>query len=149
MTMQKINFGAVLKGGALAAIAFVIVEFVLEGAVSLLGLNEADLFREAFPDIVVGGMVYHVWNIVHLFLLFFFAIWIYAVIRPRFGPGPKTALITSFILWFMYFLFAMSFVKHGIFPLNLAIVSLAFNLVEIPVAILIGAKIYSEPAASE
>ena len=48
----------------------------------------------------------------------------------------------------MYFLFVMSFVKLDIFPLNLAIVSLGFNFVEIPVAILIGAKIYSEPAAS-
>ena len=107
------------------------------------------LFQEAFPNIVVGGTAYHVWNIVHLFLVFFLAIWVYAAIRPRFGPGPKSALITSFVLWSMYFLFVMNFARLGIFPLNLAIVSLAFNFVEIPAAILVGAKIYSEPAASE
>jgi len=142
--MGKINYAAVLKGGLLAAVSFIVVEFLLEGAVGLLGLNEADLFREAYPDIVVGGAVYHVSNVVHLLLLFFLAIWIYAAIRPRFGPGPKSALITSFVMWLMYLLFAMSFVKHGIFPLNLALVSLAFNLVEIPAAILIGARIYQE-----
>jgi hypothetical protein len=147
--MQKINLGAVLRGGALAAITFVIVEFVLEGAVGFLGLNEANLLREAFPDIVVGGTAYHVWNVVHLFLFFFFAIWVYAAIRPRFGPGPRSALITSFLLWFMYLLFATNFARLGIFPLDLAVVSLAFNLVEIPAAILVGARIYSEPAASE
>jgi len=149
MTVQKINLGAVFRGGALAAITFVIVEFVLEGAVGLLGLNEADLFRDAFPNIVLGGTAYHAWNIVHLFLVFFLAIWVYAAIRPRFGPGPKSALITSFILWFLYFSFVMNFARLGIFPLNLAIVSLAFNFVEIPAAILAGAKVYSEPAASE
>ena len=147
--MQKINLGAVISGGALAAVTFVIVEFVLEGAVGLLGLNEADLLREAFPNIVVGGTAYHVWNIVHLFLVFFLAIWVYAAIRPRFGPGPKSALITAFVLWTMYFWIVMNFARLGIFPLNVAIVSLAFNFVEIPAAILVGARMYSEPAASE
>jgi hypothetical protein len=146
--MQKINLGAVLKGGVLAALTFLIVEFVLEGAVSLLGLNEADLFREAFPNIVVGGIGYHVSGVVHLIVLFTFAIWVYAAIRPRFGPGIKCALIASFITWFMFLVFVVDFVKHGFFPLNLALVSLAFNFVEIPVAILIGAKIYSEPNIS-
>lgn len=145
--MEKINPGGVLKGGAFAAITFALVEIVLEGAVSLFGLNEAELFREAYPDIVMGGTVNYIWNVVHLFVLMSFAIWIYAAIRPRFGPGPKCALIVSFVLWFTYLLIAMNFVRHGILPANIAIVSLAFNLIEIPAAVLVGARIYSEPAA--
>ena len=147
--MSKINLGAVLRGGAIAALTFVIVEFVLEGVVGLFGLNEADLLLEAFPDIVIGGAIYQVANVIYLFVFFFFAIWVYAAIRPRFGAGPKTALIASLGLWFMYFLIVMNFARQGLFPLNVAVVSLAFNLIEIPLAVLVGARVYSERAVSE
>ena len=26
--------------------------------------------------------------------------WLYAAIRPRYGPGPKTAIVAGFALWF-------------------------------------------------
>jgi hypothetical protein len=81
-----------LRGGAAAAITFAIVEFVVEGAVSLLGVSEAALFQDAFPEIVLGGLVYHAWNVVQLFLLFFLVIWLFAAMGPRFGSGLKGAL---------------------------------------------------------
>jgi hypothetical protein len=27
--------------------------------------------------------------------------WLYAAIRPRYGPGPKTAAVAGFALWFI------------------------------------------------
>lgn len=142
--MQKIDLRAILRGGAAAAITFVIVEFVVEGAVSLLGVSENELFQEAFPEIVLGGFLYHLWNVVQLFLLFFLVIWLYAAMAPRFGTGLKGALVTSAVLWFMYFLFAANLVNLGIFPLNIAVASLAFNLVEIPLAVFVGTRIYNK-----
>ena len=26
-------------------------------------------------------------------------IWLYAAIRPRYGPGPRTAAIAGFVMW--------------------------------------------------
>ncbi len=37
-----------------------------------------------------------------------------------------------------------NFVNMGIFPLNLTLVSLAFNLIEFPTAVLAGASVYRE-----
>ena len=102
--MQKMDLRAILRGGAAAAITFVIVEIVVEGAVSLLGVS---------------------------------------------GTGLKGALVTSAVLWFMYFLFATNLVNLGIFPLNIAVTSLAFNLVEIPLAVLVGTRIYNRSAESD
>jgi hypothetical protein len=147
--MQKMDLRAILRGGAAAAITFVIVEIVVEGAVSLLGVSEADLFQDAFPEIVLGGLVYHAWNVVQLFLLFFLVIWLYAAMAPRFGTGLRGALVTSAVLWFMYFLFATNLVNLGIFPLNIAVTNLAFNLVEIPLAVLVGTRIYNRSAESD
>jgi hypothetical protein len=147
--MQKISLRAVIRGGAAAAITFAVVEFLLEGAVAMLGVKEADLFREAYPDLIVGGLAYHAWNVVQLFLLFFLVTWIYAAIRRGFGPGLNSALLTSIFLWLMYFLFATNLVNLGIFPLNVAITSLVFNLIEIPFAVLVGTRVYDASAVAD
>ena len=149
MSMRTINLGAVLRGGAVAAITFAIVEFILEGVVGIFGLWEADLLREAYPDVAIGGAIYHVGNVVYLFVFFIFAIWMYAAIRPRFGAGPRTALIISLALWFMYLQVVTNLVRQGLFPVDVAVASLAFNLIEIPLAVLMGARFYSEPAEPE
>ena len=70
--------------------------------------------------------------------------WCSLAIRPRFGPGPKTALITGLIFWCTGLLFGANFVNMGIFPLNLTLISLAFNLTEFPTAVLFGANVYRE-----
>ena len=147
--MRKINLGAVFTGGAIAALTFVIVEFVLEGVVGLLGVKEADLLREAFPDVVLGGATYHVTNVIYLLVFCIFAIWVYAAMRARFGAGPKTALIASLALWFAYFLVVTNLARQGLFPVDVATASLAFNLIEIPLAVLVGARFYSEPDSPE
>src|SRR5262245_17949673 len=33
----------------------------------------------------------------------FVLMWLYALARPRLGPGPKTALIMSTLAWFLFF----------------------------------------------
>ena len=62
-------------------------------------------------------------------------------------PSPG-ALVTSMVLWFIYFLFATNLVNLGIFPLSIAFASLAFNLVEIPLAVLVGTRIYNRTTSS-
>jgi hypothetical protein len=52
------------------------------------------------------------------------------------------------VLWFIYFLFATNLVNLGIFPLSIAFASLAFNLVEIPLAVLVGTRIYNRTTSS-
>jgi Zn-dependent membrane protease YugP len=61
-------------------------------------------------------------------------------------------LVVAFALWFVYLLIATNFARLGILPMNIAVASLLFNLVEIPLAVLAGSRVYDsakeKPAVS-
>lgn len=72
-------------------------------------------------------------------------IWIYAAIRPRFGPGPRTAVIAGLTIWVTgWLLTGASFINVGIFPAGQMLVSIAWGLVEVPLAAVAGAWLYRE-----
>ena len=74
-----------------------------------------------------------------------FSIWFYAAIRPRYGPGPKTAVCAGFPMWMIAHL--VSGLYWGQL-LGLAIGLVALNevttLVVVVVATLAGAWLYRE-----
>jgi hypothetical protein len=80
------------------------------------------------------------------------SIWLYAAIRPRYGPGAKTALRAALAVWaFTTVTFAIAMASLGLFPARLMGYATAWSLVEVIVAILVGAWLYREsdfPAVS-
>lgn len=72
-------------------------------------------------------------------------LWTYAAIRPRMGPGPKTAVCAGLVVWALSYAWpSLSGMPMGIFPNRLFIVSMIWGLVEVPVAALAGAWLYKE-----
>jgi hypothetical protein len=85
--------------------------------------------------------VYNVWG----FAMGILAVWLYAAIRPRFGPGSKTAYTAAIAVWIPgYVLSMVPPAMMGIFPVRLMLISLAAGLVEILIATQIGACVYKE-----
>jgi hypothetical protein len=79
------------------------------------------------------------------FLLGIAIVWTYAAVRPRFGPGPRTAVIVGVLAWFMTLVWSGGAqVAMGIMPLHLTLLGLAWGLGELVVASLAGAKLYRE-----
>jgi len=143
--MKKINMGRVLLAAFVASLGFIFAEIVLEGSVQLIfGINESELFREVFGMTPPSGTIYHIMNIVFLYIICVLIMWVYAAIRPRFRNHLHAALGTSMIFWLFYFLLSVNFINIGMFPLKLSLLSLGFNLVEIPTAIIIGSLVYKE-----
>ena len=71
--------------------------------------------------------------------------WIYAGIRPRFGAGPKTALLAGFLLWLAgYFTAALNAMALGVLPHHIIKVALVGEFVAVLVSTYIGAAIYKE-----
>jgi hypothetical protein len=68
--------------------------------------------------------------------------WLYAALRPMFGVGPQTALAASAFAFFFVAAFAINSVNLGIYPLPVALIELGYQLVELPIAILAGARVY-------
>ena len=72
-------------------------------------------------------------------------VWLYAAIRPRFGPGPGTAVCAGLIVWGLAYLWgAIGNGVMGIFSWTTVIVGLVWGLVELIVASIAGAYFYKE-----
>lgn len=144
--MSKINLGRVVLGGLLAGVVLNVFEFVLNGPILGDQWTAAmeSLNRAAPTD--AGTMIgYAIWN----FLLGIALVWFYAAMRPRFGPGPKTALLTGLAVWFViWFLGFGGTLLSGMFPANLVVVTLIWEFFEVPIATLAGAWLYKEDGAA-
>jgi hypothetical protein len=135
------NIGRVILGGLVAGVVLNVGEVVLNEVV--LGAQMKDSFAaHLFPEppgyfiaVAVGATL--VLGIVMVFG--------YAAIRPRFGPGPKTAILAALFAWFGIYLY--SGIIIGILfgsPLKIMLMVLAWGLVEYVLAALAGAALYKE-----
>jgi hypothetical protein len=77
-----------------------------------------------------------------LTLMFF-----YAAARPRFGAGPKTAVLVAVAFWIGgYLLSLIGYGMIGLYPSSLLVVWGIIGLVEMILAALVGGWIYREAA---
>lgn len=139
--MSGINYVGVLLGGVAAGLIIMCGEFILNGvllAEQWAALRDVHNVQEPSASQYAGGAILTLsYGIV--------LIWIYAAIRPRFGPGPKTAIVAALTFWFIaYALFLMSVWANGFVTISVAAISIAWGLIEAPVAALVGAWIYRE-----
>jgi hypothetical protein len=75
-------------------------------------------------------------------------IWIYAAIRPRFGPGPLTAIVAGLTLWVIAWgLLGALMCLTGMITPRIAWLSAIWGFFEVPISALAGARVYREPAA--
>lgn len=140
---MAINRGKVVTGGLLAGLVFNIGDFVINAILmaednrqflSRLGLDPAAMES-------ISGML--PWIIID-FLLGVLVIWTYAAIRPRFGPGVRTAVSAGLIPFIAITLVLAGFTSMGVFPTMVFLKGTAFSLVNILVGTIAGAWAYSE-----
>ena len=139
--MEKINTIRVIAGGLLAGLVMNMSEFLLNTVVLA---KDVEQVMESLNRPPVGGG-----EIAKLVALTFFvgigAVWFYAAIRPRFGPGPKTAALAGLVLWAMVYLYsAVVGGAIGLFPTKIYIIGGAWELVATFIATLAGAALYKE-----
>jgi hypothetical protein len=78
------------------------------------------------------------------FLLGIYAMWLYAAIRPRYGPGPKSAVIAGLAVWFLIALADSVWASFQLLPITALAGPVFCTLPEIVIALLIGASFYRE-----
>ncbi len=120
---MKINFGRVLLGGLLTGLILNIGEWLLNDKV--LATEMHALFRKC--GVPLPGTTFIVIAVVITFVLGIVIVAGYAAIRPRFGPGPKTANAAL-----------------GFTPTNVLMILLGWEVVEFLLATLAGAWLYRE-----
>jgi len=138
---MRINFGRVLLGGLVAGLILTIGEYVLNDIV--LARQMGEFFRRCgFPK---PGGNFIVIAVVITLVLGIVVVLGYAAIRPRFGPGPKAAIIAGLFAWFGVVVYNnVIFAGLGMTPANVFALVLVWELVEYLLAALVGAWLYQE-----
>ncbi len=138
--MGKINLARVFLGGLLAGLIINIFEYVLHGVVFA---SQWAAFMQALGRQMRPGAI--PFFIVSAFVAGIGAVWLYAVARPRFGAGPKTAALTGVAFWFFaYAIPDATDIAANVVPGRLTLTISLILLVGVIIASVCGAWVYKE-----
>lgn len=139
--MSQINYGGVLKGGIAAGVIMNISEFILNVPVAGAKM-EAEMAALNLPPVGSGAIATFTAMTLVLGVL---TVWLYAAMRPRLGPGPKTAICAGMLVWSLTYLYSsVSFGVLGINSVSLVVLVIVWTLVEMIVASAVGGYLYKE-----
>jgi hypothetical protein len=139
--MNKINLGRVLIGGLLAGLIINIGEFIFNAVLFAEEMTAAMAALNRPP--VDGSMI--MWFVLFVFGLGFMLVWMYAAIRPRFGPGVRTAICASLAVWGLAYLYpGLFYIVMNLFPRGMMVMGTIWGLGEVLIAGVAGAWLYAE-----
>jgi len=141
----RMNTNRVITGGLVAGFVMNVGDFLINGL--LLGQQWGSAIQARGIDsasVPLGGTG---WIIVD-FIAGIFMVWLYAAIRPRFGSGPKAAIIAGCAMWLIAHAVFASFWFMGVFPAGLIAAASLGALVSTLVAGLAGCALYIEQSQS-
>jgi len=138
--MGNINMGRVILGGLVAGLVLNIGEFLLNG-VLLAAQMKTFMTQHNFTEPPYFIPI----AVILTFVLGIVIVLGYACIRPRFGPGVKTAIIAGLFAWFgvCFYCTIINSVLMGI-PMNTMILGIVWCLVEYCLGAIAGAWLYQE-----
>ncbi len=139
--MTKINFNRVLLGGLLAGAILSIGDFLLNDQV--LGEQWKAALEVYGMDSPGASTIW--WFVIMNFIVGAAIVWLYAAIRPRFGPGVMTAIVSGLIVWFFAWLWQNGgLMAMGTFPTKLLMIATVWGFFQLPIAAIAGAWLYKE-----
>ncbi len=144
--MNQIKALRLVGAGFVTLIAYILVETIVERVFGRLLFG--GIMERAFDRWYRTIGVYS-WDVENIILNLLIAIvmctimiWLYAALRPMFGVGTKTALVTCAFLIVIIATHNINGANLGYIPPGVAIVDLVYNAVEMPIALIAGAQFY-------
>lgn len=145
---MAINTKKVLIGGFAAGLVMNVVDFVSN--TYILGARmkaESDAFKPGMSDQMMTGRAIAGY-IVMDFVLGILLVWTYAAIRPRFGPGIKTAVYAAILFWLLVSISVSGYMHMGMMSAGLWWSFAFIGLVNFLLSAWVGARLYSEDAVA-
>jgi len=139
--MNGINVRRWAAGGIAAGLLI----WIIEGAASLLYMEQMHAAMESHGLRMEPTPGLFVISVVMSLLSGLVLVSFYAAARPRFGPGPRTAVTVAVALWLGGMVLSLlGYHMLGLFPVSMLVVWGAVGLVEMILAALLGGWIYRE-----
>ena len=143
--MSGINTGRVLLGGLLAGLVINIGEFILN--MFVLGSRMEEFYERLNLEQPGGGAM--AMFVVMGFVIGITTVWVYAAARPRLGAGPQAAVLAAIPIWIAGWLLPIiGYVAQGMATTGLGVLAGAWGLVELILASVAGAWLYTEGQAA-
>ena len=140
---MAINTGKVISGGLLTGLVYNVLDMLWNFTV-LHADGLAMAARLNLNPAVVTDFSYQIPWIVIDFVLGLLTIFVYVGFRPRFGPGPKTAVLAGSTVWVVMASFYCGFASMSILTEAMALKASLLAIVNVGVGSIAGAWVYKE-----
>ncbi|MBA3656356.1 MAG: hypothetical protein H0W69_03280 [Gemmatimonadaceae bacterium] len=139
----KVAIAGIGAGVVLALIDWVVMKFIT-GPIMTADMNN---FKVGAGDAMnaPGAWMGMVFMDVLMGILI---VWLYAAIRPRFGPGMKTAVSAALFMWIVGSFFTSTFGFMGMMTWNHWFIQAVIWLVTLIIVASVGGRLYSEDGAT-
>lgn len=141
---MAMNNSKVVVPGLAAGVVANIIGFVGFGL--LLGPRFAAEAAAVAPALegqgTTGGAI--AVNVIATFVVGILLVWLYAAIRPRFGPGMKTAFYAAAVVWICGFLFHLDMLNLGMMSSATYAMASIVALVQVVASAGVGGMLYKE-----
>lgn len=141
---MAINTSRVIAGGLAAGVVMNVLGYLGQGV--MLGKRmEAEMLAVA-PSLQGKGMGSGAMTgrVLTQFAIGILLVWLYAAMRPRFGPGMKTAALAALAVWVCGFVFYLDWLYLEMMSPGLYAMTSAVMVVVLLVASAVGGMIYKE-----
>jgi FtsH-binding integral membrane protein len=133
-------------GGLAAGLVLNIIDFLSNGVIFATRMQaDANAFKAGLGDqmAAMGGGQIAVY-VFFDFIIGFLLVWTYAAIRPRFGPGPRTAVYAGLVFFVIGLITTYGYKEMGVMSSGLWWSYTALWFINLVVAALVGAAVYKE-----
>jgi hypothetical protein len=145
---MAINTKRVVLGGLAAGVLMIIVNILGQIALGARVVREMNAWMPGAADRITGGTGTIVVRVITTFLLGIILVWLYAAVRPRFGPGLRTAALVAVVVWVISSVFHLDYLLTGMLTGTTWWLFAVFQLVNLLIATWVGARLYSEESVS-
>jgi len=140
--MNRIRTSRLLLAGLATLLAFILIELLWEGLIGVVLFGDRLVALRGSGGIPDWSLREQVLNLAIALFNCFMMIWLYASLRPMFGVGPRTALITSAFVFAFVFAFDLNYANQGFIPYHLGLIYALDLIIELPLSLIVGAQVY-------
>jgi len=141
---MAINTQKVVVGGLGAGVVMAVLDFLANGVLfreqNEAAMNALNPGLAANTEGAGAMIIFIVMDLLFGILL----VWTYAAMRPRFGPGPKTAMIAGLQIWIVAILMYLGMTAMGMWTWGYFILGSVVFLVILLIASSLGGFLYKE-----